>query len=202
MYIRRKSYAILALCLAFLLSISTFSYAQPQQDITVTTNVQACLLDIIARPEQRVPAINNWDSSSVVFDILTNTNTTLASFTQATNNQGLTTYDFCANLIFPSQGTYKFYVRALSHLRKRFTGVSAFNTYHDTINLTGASNFLVAGEVSNVFDNKINSLDLAYISSRMGTGDDKADLNQDGIVNSLDVNIARGNQLKVGDPIP
>jgi hypothetical protein len=201
MYKIKKTHAITAFIFVFLVSISTFIYAQPQEDVTVTSSVQACLLDIIARPEQRVPAINNWDSV-VDFNILTMADAPLASFTLPTNIQGLATYDFCANSIFPVQGNYKFYARALSHLRKRFTPISAFNTYYDTINLTGASNFLIAGEVSNVFDNKINSLDIAYINGMMGSSDVKADLNQDGIVDGLDVTIARNNIFKIGDTLP
>lgn len=197
---RFKQFIFISTSLALLASPAAI-HAQPQADVTVSTSIQACLLDIVARPEQRVPAINNWDST-VNFTILTNANATLATFTVPTTTQGVGTYDFCANAIFPTPGTYKFYAIGFSHLRKRFTGVSAFNTYHDTVNLTGASNFLVAGEVSNVFDNKINSLDLAYLNSRMGTGDVKADLNQDGIVNTLDANIARANMLRLGDPIP
>ncbi|MEP7103780.1 MAG: dockerin type I domain-containing protein [Candidatus Dojkabacteria bacterium] len=198
---RKYIYSSLSAVLIVLVAISTVVYAQPQANVTVSSSIQACLLDMVARPEQRVPPINNWDST-VSFVILDNSNLTLASFTVPTDTQGLATYDFCANTIFPVPGTYKFYATGFSHLRKRFTGVSAFNTYHDSVNLTGASNFLVAGEVSNSFDNKVNSLDLAYLNSKMGSADNKADLNQDGIVNSLDVTIERNNQLKLGDPIP
>jgi len=189
--------------------ITTFSllaspaaiHAQPQAIVTVNTTVQACLLDIVVRPEARVPAINNW-GSTVDITILRNDNTTLATFTLITNNQGLGTYDFCANSIFPTPGTYKFYAKGFSHLRKRFLGVNTFNAYHDLVNLTGASNFLVAGEVSNVFDNKINSLDMSYVINKSGSGDIKADLNLDGIVNSLDTTILQNNYFKTGDPIP
>lgn len=176
-------------------------HAQPQANVTITTSVQACLLDIVARPELRVPAINNW-ATSLDITILRNDNTTLATFSGVTNNQGLLTYDFCSHGIFPTPGTYKFYVKGLSHLRKRFVGVSAFNAYHDLVNLTGASNFLVAGEVSNVFDNKINSLDMSYVINQQGSADAKADLNQDGIVNNLDFAIVQTNYFKVGDPLP
>lgn len=176
-------------------------HAQPQANVTVNTAVQACLLDIVVRPESRVPAINNW-GSTVDITILRNDNSLLAAFTLVTNNQGMGTYDFCLNGIFPTPGTYKFYAKGLSHLRKRFLGVSAFNAYRDLVNLTGASNFLIAGEVSNVVDNKINSLDMSYVINQFTTTDVKADLNRDGIVNNLDSTIVQGNYFKVGDPMP
>ncbi|MEO6728630.1 MAG: dockerin type I domain-containing protein [Candidatus Dojkabacteria bacterium] len=194
----------LLICLITSLSILASPaaiHAQPQAIVNVTTSVQACLLDIVVRPEARVPAINNWDSI-VDITILRNDNTLLAAFTLNTNIQGLGTYDFCLNGIFPTPGTYKFYAKGISHLRKRFLGVSTFNAYHDLVNLTGASNFLIAGEVSNVIDNKINSLDMSYVQNKIATTDYKADLNQDGIVSSLDTTIVQNNYFKVGDPMP
>ena len=53
--------------------------------------------------------------------------------------------------------------------------------------LTKENKDLLAGAISIVYNNFINALDLSVMMNELFSNDVKADLNQDGLVNSLDL---------------
>jgi hypothetical protein len=65
--------------------------------------------------------------------------------------------------------------------------------------LTLTGNKLLAGDTGSTNDNYINSLDLSTLVEKFYTADNKNDLNQDGIVNSLDLSNQIFNLFKTGD---
>jgi hypothetical protein len=160
-------------------------YAQ-QADVNVSATVSGCLLDLIVKPEKRIPRVNNWGTIADV-SITNLSNTVLANFTTTTNNLGKTTIDLCSMGINLSAGNYNFFIRGYSHLMKKFSNIYAFNNVYSYIDLSSGDQFLMAGETSKIYDNYINSLDISTQISTLFTGSYKNDLNQDSIVNSLDI---------------
>lgn len=169
-----------------------------QDDVVVTASVPSCIIEITARPEDRIPVVNNW-STLLNVDVRTLTESTVANFSGNSNNQGTLTYNLCANSQNVPSGTYNFYIRGFSHLRKKFPNVTSFTNYSSSVSFIALSQYLTAGETSIVFDNFINGLDLSTQVIALGTGDIKNDLNRDGLVNALDLSITVKNLYELGD---
>ena len=59
--------------------------------------------------------------------------------------------------------------------------------------------YLLAGDVNTSKDNYVNGLDMAALENKIYSDDLEADLDWNGIVNGLDLNIAEYNIYKFGD---
>lgn len=152
--------------------------------IEITAEVQPCELTVIIYPEKRIPATNNWDTLLNVQ--IFNNQTQAANLTAPSNNFGVANFQLCLNNIQLTSGVYNFYVRGFSHLRRIYTGVPAFDTQTETLDLRPFGE-MYAGETSVIFDNYINVLDISTQIASMYTSSIKNDLNQDGYVNTLDI---------------
>lgn len=193
---KRIIYFLLLICSLTLFLGIPKSIAQ-QQDVNVSATVQPCILILLFQPSDRI--LGNFSTNADVSLRFSTTNNLLHNFNLTTDNSGSGVYDFCANSIFPVSGLYDFYIRGTSHLRKRISTVLTFTRATTTTDLRSPTNLLIAGETSNIFDNKINSLDISTQIRALGTNNILNDLNQDGIVNELDLEITRRNFFLVGD---
>ena len=155
------------------------------EEVTVTAFVGAKEIRFKVYPEKRIPLVNNW---STVTDVTLQNCSNLDSIQFngiVTNNLGEGT------LILPLtppvlNDNYRFMIKGLSHLRRIYNcyPISMMFEYFD---LTKENKDLLAGEISIVYNNFINALDLSVMMNDLFSNDVKADLNQDGLVNSLDL---------------
>ncbi len=171
------------------------------ENVEVTASVYGCHMDITARPEKRY--MSNY-STILSVDIFDNLDNYIDTATVTTDVNGEGRIGLCDQGIYLDDVTnYNFYIRGYSHLRKVFANEAAFSTALTVKDFWqgNPNNYLLAGETSNIFDNKINSLDLSTQINKdiIFTNDYKNDLNQDGEVNSLDLSNTVFNFYKVGD---
>lgn len=171
------------------------------ENVEVSARVYGCHLDITARPEKR--HMNNF-STILSIDIFDNLDNYIDTAIVTTDVNGEGRVALCDQGIELDDSTnYNFYIRGYSHLRKVFANESAFSTALTVKDFwqSNPDNYLLAGETSNVFDNKINSLDLSTQIHKdiIFTNDYKNDLNQDGEVNSLDLSNTVYNFFEIGD---
>jgi hypothetical protein len=90
-------------------------------------------------------------------------------------------------------GTYDVWGKVPTHLARRLIG---WSVAADGVALLDFG-MLLAGDLVN--DNVVNQADLDYMQSVWFTGDAIADVNRDGVVNSVDFSIMNGNWGKTGD---
>ena len=173
--------------------------AAASDTVQIGAVVPSCILQVKAYPEKRIPPANNWGTILNVAVYTIPAHTLLANFTTTTNNQGIGMVDLCSLGYAPLPGNYDFYLRGYSHLRKLYANINAFSTYATTLDFTTGGKVLLAGETSNIFDNKINSLDISTQIKALYSSDYKNDLNQDSKVNSLDISNTIYNFYKLGD---
>ncbi|MEI7604364.1 MAG: hypothetical protein WCJ19_05075 [bacterium] len=168
-------------------------------DVQVSARVAGCNFTLIAKPEKRMPRTDNW-STILKVDIYNNSDQSfVGTFTTLTDNFGTSNVDICSLGFTPAPGNYDFLLRGYSHLEKAFLGLSTFNYASNTIDFSSGGQVLLAGETSNIYDNKINSLDISTQIRSMYSDDYKNDLNQDSKVNSLDISNTIYNFYMVGD---
>ncbi|MCA9386585.1 hypothetical protein KC669_00980 [Candidatus Dojkabacteria bacterium] len=173
-----------------------------QEDVTVAANVVGCELELVVYPENRIPVSGNWGTSLNVEVYLADPITYLGTTTSTSNDpNGKGNFDLCSDSIFAGEDDYLFYIRGKSHLRKKYGPITTFGGVASYVNFSTTGG-LIAGETSNIYDNYINSLDLATQIATLETNDDKNDLNQDGEVNVLDISVTIGNYFKEGDCSP
>ncbi len=170
-----------------------------QIDVEVTVAVYGCEFNLKTYPEIRTAI--NWDTLLNV-EIYDSVDVYKGTFQIPSNNNGDATINLCDNGIFLLNGTYDFYIKGFSHLRKKFDNYGGFSTASSTIDFTAFGELLIAGETSNVYNNVINTLDISTQMVDIGTSDVKNDLNQDGIVNMLDINHTISKYLVEGDCSP
>ncbi|MBD3363059.1 hypothetical protein GF362_05040 [Candidatus Dojkabacteria bacterium] len=179
---------------------------QASDSVTVEAVIAGCELYVSATPEKRV---NDYLATILTIEIYEDEGpgeddgegNYVGHVQVLTNSDGYGTIDICDQLgEMPPPGVYDFYARAYSHLRKGFVDLDAFYTPNSTLDLTDGGSFqFLAGETSNVFDNKINSLDISTQINHLYTDDYKNDLNQDDEVNSLDLSNTIFNFYLVGE---
>jgi len=166
--------------------------------VTITAEVRGCLLDIKAHMERRYQ--DNM-STILTIEMYNKDDTTyLGSITTTTDSDGEAIVDGCAEGLTQPGGEYDYRVRGYSHLLKKFEDQDTYvNTVTD-MDFTETETFqFFAGETSNTFDNKINSLDISTQIEHIFTTDYKNDLTQDGQVNSLDISNTVDNFYLLGD---
>lgn len=176
-------------------------FAQYTDDVSINAVVSVCEIEITAKPEKRIPTVNNWSTQLYVDVYDASDNQLVMSYTDMSNAQGVAHTDVCALGFAPLPGTYNFSIRGFSHLIKDFSGITTFSDRPVTfIDFVGATNTrLLAGEVSGSFNNAINGLDLSAVVARLYSTDLKTDLNRDGRVNALDLSNLIFNLYRSGD---
>ena len=164
--------------------------------VNVTTTVKTNTIYFKVYPERRIPAINNWSNnySVSIQNCTTNQTTTFTNVNTLAN--GIGTLDSSSDDI--SNGQYSFIVRGNSDLTKKFDCTS-IDSIEANVDLTINNQVLKAGEISSVFDNYINSLDLGAMMGDFRSNTLKSDLNRDGQVNSLDLSNLVDNLFVAGD---
>jgi hypothetical protein len=166
--------------------------------VNVTAYIRPETLTFKVYPEKRVPVTGNW--STIVNLTVVSCDDPSRIFTYnniPTDDSGEGT------LVIPAgdaliDSSYRFFIKGYSHLRREFNCYT-LDHVDQYIDFTLEGKELLAGEISIIYDNHINSLDMSYLITHFGTSDNKADLNHDGIVDSLDFDILINNLFLTGD---
>lgn len=112
-------------------------------------------------------------------------------------NRSVATTNTSGNLVFSSisiaAGTYDIIASSTSYLARKTTGVNLTSNNATPITLLR----LLGGDLDN--SNRIGSGDWSLMSPAWGTNDALADINDDGLVNSLDFGIMNKNWDQPGD---
>jgi hypothetical protein len=190
-------FTLLFSCL-FTLNVDSSQSGSTTATLGVIKNI-VCIFNFVAKPEKRIPRTNNWNTLLTV-KIYNSSNTPLTTVSQLrTANNGSGSIDLCPRNLDLSLGLYNFDVIGFSHLCKRFNSIPAFETDTQVVDFSTNGAELLAGETSNVRDEKINSLDMStQIRYLYRTDDEKNDLNRDNKVNSLDFSNTIYNLYKLG----
>ncbi len=164
-------------------------------------------IDFTVIPEKRIPPTGN-NGTRVIIDIYAVGGTTpLHSYSYYdTDNNGHYTG---LVLTGTSPGTYDIAVKGYAHLRKRLNNVT-LTAGTNNIDFTFAgTEKLLCGDVyvNGAYpdgDNMVNSVDVTYLTSRWaindaGVSDERADVDENGQVNSLDMTKVVNNYAVVGD---
>lgn len=166
-------------------------------DVTVRAVVPMVEFQFKVYPEKRIPSIGNWDTFADVQLRDCSTDAVLYSYLDIpTDPQGIGKIDILGDLV--DVDYYRPAIRGASHLNKTFDCYK-LDKVVNYIDLTKENEELLAGEVSNKYDNYINSLDLSVLILDLFSNDYYTDLNQDSLVNSLDLSIQIYNLFKFGD---
>lgn len=160
-----------------------------------------CLLEtektiiINAKPEKRVPRDGNFGLDTIIRFFLSDTEDEVLSREISTDAQGNAEFtDELADTI------YDISLKGRSHLTKFIRGFDMTGLTEAVLDFTFDNSFnLLAGDVQFAKDDYINSLDLSAAAIKIFASDLDADLNNDGIVNSLDITIIIANIFKGGE---
>ncbi len=157
-------------------------------------------------PEKRIPTIGN-NSTRVIVEVYAQGGThpiKSYSYYDTDNNGNFTGL----KLDGISPGVYDISIKGYAHLRKRLNNI-ALNSGTNTINFTSGAERLLCGDVytnSSYLDgdNKVNSVDVTYLVSKWsvhdtGVSDERADVDENQEVNSLDMTKIVNNYAKIGD---
>jgi hypothetical protein len=165
--------------------------------ITVNVTIRGCILDIKAHMERR-----HQENMSTILNIRFYeklTDNFYGDLTVTTDSDGEAVVNACNEGLYLDTGEYYTRVRGFSHLVKEFEDIAVITNVTD-LDYTNSETFeFFAGETSNIFDNKINSLDLSTQIEYLYSNNYKNDLNQDGKVNSLDISNTIDNFYLEGD---
>ena len=165
------------------------------------------ILNFTVIPEKRIPLVGNNGTKVIidVYDVGGAVPLHSYSYYDTNNNgeySGLT-------LVGISAGTYDIAIKGYAHLRKKMSNV-VLNVGVNTVDFTSAgTDKLLCGDVytNGAYvdgDNKVNSIDVTYLVSKWavndaGVSDERADVDENGQVNSLDMAKTVNNYAKVGD---
>lgn len=199
---------LLSLHLA-LISYFSFTLKQPepsvlgqsiigQDDVQIHGIIYGCVIDITTYPEKRVAMPTHPNLHTILtVELYDQSNHLIDTWTITTDNYGHGLVNVCDRGHKLPGGRYNIFLRGYSHLRKAFLNRSLFYRYSTVVDVR--HNELLAGETSNFYNNKINSLDLSTQIRALFTNNYKNDLNQDTKVNSLDISNTIYNFYKEGD---
>lgn len=153
-------------------------------------------IDLVAKPEKRIPTTGN-DSTVLTVEVRTaGTSTVIFSGSVVTGSGG--TYSGLV-LTGVTEGTYDLAAKGYSHLRRTVTNVAVSSGITVDFTSAGASP-LYSGDVnSSDGDNKVNGIDLTLIVNALFGTVVRYDLNRDGLVNGIDLTNAVTNLNDVGD---
>ncbi len=176
------------------------------ESVDVNVEVAACFVDFTIIPERRILnttiPFENY-STDVTSEVYFDGPVYLGDVSFTTDQFGRASRNLCDDLgvVSLTPGVYHFYLRGSEHLQEQFLGFNLFATASSS-DVDISTHPLKTGEISTVFDNKINSLDVSKLGSNYGTATSSSDLNKDGEVNILDL-VAQLNNYHVSgdDPI-
>jgi len=178
----------LVLIALFLVNLGAYFYLLHQgktlgtmdvpKNVTVTASIPLCPT-IIITPEKRIPPTHN-NSLELAVEIRPPNGSDVFSTTVTTDSEG---YAKICPITGVTAGNYDILIKGLSHLRRLFPSV-ALGGAGATLDLR--TPVLFAGDSHPSADNYVNSLDIAYEIDHIYSSDLRADLNRDGIVNSLE----------------
>lgn len=162
--------------------------------VTVTASIPYCPY-IIITPENRIPPIHN-NALEITVDIRPEgSSTPIYSTTVGTDSEGRAQLCPLPSTII-SGHYYDVLVKGLSHLRRIFPH-QLFGSSGFTLDLR--TPVLLAGDSHPTSDNYVNSLDISYEITKIYTSELRADLNRDGLVNSLEFPTLISHLYKYGD---
>lgn len=192
-----SSVLIVLTLLTWVIQVGAANSATSNVSLTILPGL-ICKLNLLVRPEKRIPRTGNWGTLLLVY--IYQGNQKIASSQARSDDLGRATFDFCSQNLEFTPGRYNFAVKGLSHLCYYFQDVQSFESDTFETDLTVGGKLLFAGETSNIFDDKINSLDAStQIRAFYSLNDEKNDLNRDGKVNSLDFSNTVYNFYDLGD---
>lgn len=153
-------------------------------------------IELIAKPEKRIPGTGN-DSTVLTVEVRTaGTTTVIFSGSVVTGSGG--TYSGLV-LTGVSAGTYDLAAKGYSHLRRTISSVAISSGVTVDFTSAGASP-LFSGDVNAADgDNKVNGIDLTLIVNALFGHVVRYDLNRDGLVNGIDLTNAVTNLNDLGD---
>ena len=185
---------------SYFLLLTSFSNYPSILGATVTSPVKVSASipycpNIIITPENRLPPTHN-NALEITIDIRPeNSSTSLYTGTIGTDNEGKG--QICPMpLTIISGQYYDVLVKGISHLRRIFPH-QYFNGSNFTLDLS--TPVLLAGDSHPSSDNYVNSLDISYEILKIYTSELRADLNRDGLVNSLEFPTLISHLYKNGD---
>lgn len=192
---RKRLFAVGFIAWTFLLGLVlqlSLPTASPQtqgvsDQVQLEASVSTIQLNLTTHPGARTPATGNWAHGFEfnLHDCGSNTNLVSINPNSANSNgDSVVAIPSSANI----SGSNRIYVRGESHLNKDL-GCIDFATQAVTASFTAGAEELIPGEVSNVYDNYINSLDISPLINDFSGNTVKYDLNRDGLVNQSDLNI-------------
>jgi len=165
------------------------------------------LLNFTVIPEKRIPSTGN-DGTRVLIYVYTPGGTVpiqTYSYYDTDNNGNYTGLA----LTGMSPGTYDIAVKGYAHLRKRLNNVTLTGGANNIDFTFAGSDRLLCGDVyvNGSYpdgDNMVNSVDVTYLVSKWavndaGVSDERADVDENGQVNSLDMTKTVNNYAVVGD---
>ncbi len=170
----------------------------PNGDVTI---------DFTVIPEKRIPLVGN-NGTRVIIDVYAvGGNTPLHSYSYYdTDNNGHYTG---LQLTGTGPGTYDIAVKGYAHLRKRLNNVVLSGGANNIDFTFAGSEKLLCGDVYTNGsypdgDNMVNSVDVTYLTSKwavndVGVSDERADVDENGQVNSLDMTKTVNNYAVMGD---
>jgi len=170
----------------------------PKGDVTI---------DFTVIPEKRIPLVGN-NGTRVIIDVYAvGGNTPLHSYSYYdTDNNGHYTG---LQLTGTGPGTYDIAVKGYAHLRKRLNNVVLSGGANNIDFTFAGSEKLLCGDVYTNGsypdgDNTVNSVDVTYLTSKWavndaGVSDERADVDENGQVNSLDMTKTVNNYAVVGE---
>lgn len=189
---------ILTAVLSWGLAAQAIGRATTTVSLEILPSSLVCKLNILVFPEKRIPRTGNWGTLLTAY--VYQSNQKLASAQSRSDDQGKATFDFCSQNLTFVPGKYDFAIKGYSHLCKYFENVDSFKSDIYETDLTTGGKKLLAGETSNIYDDKINSLDAStQIRAFYNLNNEKNDLNRDTKVNSLDFSNTIYNFYDLGD---
>jgi len=165
--------------------------------VTISAYIKAQGVKFKVYPEKRHTVTGNWSTVANITMENCQDNTQIDFNNIITNDNGEGQFTLPESPVVAG-GTWRFYVKGLSHLIKKFN-CYPIDRVITIINLYAEDRKLKAGEISPVFDNLINSLDLSFISRNLYTNNNISDLNFEGTVNALDLSNLIYNYYQAGD---
>jgi hypothetical protein len=170
----------------------------PKGDVTI---------DFTVIPEKRIPAAGNDGTRVLIYVYNPGGGIPVQTyFYYDTDNNG--NYIGLA-LTGISPGTYDIAVKGYAHLRKRLNNVVLTGGSNNIDFTFAGADKLLCGDVyvNGVYpdgDNVVNSVDVTYLTSKWavndaGVSDERADVDENGQVNSLDMTKTVNNYAVIGD---
>jgi hypothetical protein len=198
----------------FVFTLLGLVFSYPQTVIGDSAAAQVSIVDengaritIVAIPEKRIPNVTVTRTLNLATDFrfsmypagadrTDDGNRLFTTSSHRTTDAGTKSYFLIPDIV---TGTYDFVFKSDAHVSRILTSTEL--DYTATLDFTVSSTRkLLAGDINlTEGDNKINALDVSILVNNWGTTHDRADLNQDLVVNSLDISAMLTNFNVLGE---